>query len=105
MATAAQEVGARGLYLTVITMIRWATDAEVRLDVAEWQDLGSPPSDLVARTIARWWGDRFECAANLRAFGRDQEFNMAEAQEECLTIGAVSDETVTALWEYLEDKR
>jgi hypothetical protein len=76
----------RGLYLIVITMTRWATDAQVRLDVAEWQDLGSPLSDLVARTIARLWGDRFDCAPNLRAFGRGQEFNMADAQEECLTL-------------------
>ena len=95
----------RGLYLIVITMTRWATDAQVRLDVAEWQDLGSPLSDLVARTIARLWGDRFDCAPNLRAFGRGQEFNMADAQEECLLIASVSDDTVTALWEYLEDKR
>jgi hypothetical protein len=95
----------RGLYLIVITMTRWATDAQVRLDVAEWQDLGSPLSDLVARTIARLWGDRFDCAPNLRAFGRGQEFNMADAQEECLMIASVSDDTVTALWEYLEDKR
>jgi hypothetical protein len=61
-------------------MTRWATDPEVRLDVAEWQDLGSPLSDLVARAIARCWGDRFDCAPNLRAFGRDQEFNMADAR-------------------------
>jgi hypothetical protein len=86
-------------------MIRWATDAEVRLEVAEWQDLGSPLSDSVARTLARWWGDRFELAPNLRAFGHGQEFNMADAQEECLTIDSVSEETLTALWEYLEDKR
>jgi hypothetical protein len=95
----------RGLYLTVITMIRWATDAEVRLDMAEWQVLGPPLSDLVARTIARCRGDRFDCAPNLRALGRGQEFNMADAQEECLMIASVSDDTVTALWEYLEDKR
>jgi hypothetical protein len=42
---------------------------------ADWKDLGSPLSDLVARAIARRWGDRFDCAPNLRAFGRDQEFN------------------------------
>ena len=95
----------RGLCLTVITMTRRADDAEVRIEVAEWQDLGSPLSDLVARTIARLWGDRFECAPNLRAFGRGQEFNMADAQDECLTIAPVADDTVTALWEYLEDKR
>ena len=89
----------------VITAARWATDAEVRFDVAEWQDLGSPLSDLVACTIARMWGDRFDCAPTLRAFGRDQEFNWADAQEECLLIASVSDDTVTALWEYLEDKR
>jgi hypothetical protein len=86
-------------------MIRWATEVEVRLDMAEWQVLGSPLSDLVARTIARCWGDRFDCASALRAFGRDLEFNMADAQEECLMIASVSDDTVTALWEYLEDKR
>jgi hypothetical protein len=86
-------------------MIRRATDAQVRLDMAEWQVLGSPLSDLVARTVARCWGDRFDCAPTLRAFGRDQEFNMAEAQEECLMIASVSGDTVTALWEYLEDKR
>ena len=86
-------------------MIRWATEAEVRLDMAEWQVLGSPLSDLVARTVARCWGDRFDCAPTLRAFGRDREFNRADAQEECLMIASVSDDTVTALWEYLEDKR
>jgi hypothetical protein len=95
----------RGLHLMVITTTRWATEAEARLDAAEWQDLGSPLSDMVARTIARWWGDRFERAPNLRAFGHGQEFNAADAQEECLTIAPASEETLTALWEYLEDKR
>jgi hypothetical protein len=89
----------------VITAARWATGAEVRLDVAQWEELGSPLSDIVAYTIARWWGDRFECTPNLRAFGHGQEFNLAVAQEECLTIASAYDNTVTALWEYLEDKR
>jgi hypothetical protein len=86
-------------------MTRWATDAEVRLEVAQWRDRGSPLSDIVARTIARWWGDLLEHAPNLRAFGHDQEFNMAEAQEECQTIASGSADPLTALWEYLEDKR
>jgi hypothetical protein len=89
----------------VITTARWATGAEVRLDVAQWEELGSPLSDIVARTIAHWWGDRFERAPNLRAFGHGQEFNLTDAQDECLTIAPASDDTVTALWEYLEDKR
>ena len=95
----------RGLQLMVITTTRWATEAEARLDVAEWEDLGSPLSDMVARTIARWWGDRFERAPNLRAFGHGREFSAVDAQEECLTIASASEETLTALWEYLEDKR
>jgi len=89
----------------VTTAARWATDAEVRLDVAQWEELGSPLSDIVAHTIARRWGDRFERAPNLRAFGHSQEFNVADAQEECLTIASASEYTLTALWEYLEDKR
>ena len=89
----------------VITAARWATDAEVRLGVAQWEELGSPLSDIVAQTIARWWGDRFERARNLWAFGHGQEFNAADAQEECQSIASAWDDTVTALWEYLEDKR
>ena len=89
----------------VITATGWAADAEVGLDVAEWQELGSPLSDVVARTIARWWGDRFERAPNLRAFGHGQEFNVADALEECLTFAPASADALTALWEYLEDKR
>jgi hypothetical protein len=73
--------------------------------VARWEELSSPLSDIVAQTIARWWGDRFECAPNLRAIGHGQEFNLADAQEECLTIASAYDDTVTPLWEYLEDKR
>jgi hypothetical protein len=88
-----------------ITAARRATGAEVLLDVAQWEKLGSPLSDRVALAVARWWGDLFERAPNLRAFGRGQEFNVADAQEECLTIASAWDDTVTALWEYLEDKR
>jgi hypothetical protein len=89
----------------VITAARWATAAEVRLSMAQWEELGSPLSDVVAQTIARWWGDRFERAPNLRAFGHGQEFNVADALDECLTIASAYDDTYTALWEYLEDKR
>ena len=89
----------------VITAARRATAAEIRLEVARWEELGAPLSDIVAQTIARWWGDRFERAPNVRAFGHGQEFNLADALEECLTIASAYDDTVTALWEYLEDKR
>jgi hypothetical protein len=89
----------------VITTARRATDAEIRLGMAQWEEHGSPLSDIVAHTLARWWGDRFKRAPNLKAFGHDQEFNVAAALEECLTIASASDNTVTALWEYLEDKR
>ena len=41
----------------------------------------------------------------IRAFGHGQEFNLADALEECLTIASAYDDTVTALWEYQEDKR
>jgi hypothetical protein len=89
----------------VITTARWATDVEIRLGVAQWEEVGSPLSDIVAQTIARWWGERFERTPNLRAFGHGREFNLADALEECLTIASAYDDTVTALWEYLEDKR
>jgi hypothetical protein len=89
----------------VFNTARSATSAEVRFDIACWEELGSPLSAVVAQAIARWWGDLFEHAANLRAFGRGQEFNVADALEECLTIAPVPGNTVTALWEYLEDKR
>ena len=89
----------------VITTARPAIGAEVRLAMAQWEELGSTLSDIAALAIARWCGDRFECAPNLRAFGHGQEFNGADAQEECLKISSAYDDTVTALWEYLEDKR
>jgi hypothetical protein len=89
----------------VITTARPTTSAEVRLEVAQWEKLGSPLSDTVAQTIARWWGDLSEHAPNLKAFGHGREFNVADALDECLTIASASDHTVTALWEYLEDKR
>ena len=38
----------------VITAARWATAAEVRLNMAQWEELGRPLSDVVAQTIARW---------------------------------------------------
>ena len=38
------------------TMPRWATDEGVRRAMAEWRILGSPLSDMVARTIAREHG-------------------------------------------------
>jgi hypothetical protein len=89
----------------LLTMPRWTADERVRRDMAEWRILGSPLSDVVARTIARWCGGWFGHVPNLRAFGYGQEFNLADALEECLTIAAASEDSVTALWEYLEDKR
>jgi hypothetical protein len=87
------------------TLPRWATDEGVRRDMAEWRILGSPLSDLVARTIARWCGDWFGPVPNLRAFGAGNRFSLADALDECLLIAPLSEDTVTALWEYLEDKR
>jgi hypothetical protein len=84
---------------------RWATDERVRRGMAEWRILGSPLSDTVARTIARWCGDWFGHTPNLRAFGRGEEFNLADALDECQMIAPVSEDAVTALWEYLEEKR
>jgi hypothetical protein len=84
---------------------RPAAGADVRLAMLRWEELGSPLPDIVAVAIARWWGDRFERAPNLRALGHGQEFNRADASEECLTFSSSTDHTLTALWEYLEDKR
>jgi hypothetical protein len=89
----------------LFTMPRWAADEVVRHDMAEWRILGSPLSEMVARTIARWCADWFGHVPNLRAFGQGKEFNLAGALEECLTIAPASEDSVTALWEYLEDKR
>lgn len=89
----------------VITTGRPASGAEVRLAMARWEELGSLLPDCIALSIARWWGDRFERTPSLRAFGHGQEFNLADALDECLTIASAYDDTVTALWEYLEDKR
>jgi hypothetical protein len=86
-------------------MPRWAIDEGVRRDMAEWRILGSPLSDTVARTIARWCGDWFGPVPNLRAFGAGNEFSLPGALDECLMIAPVSEDAVTALWEYLEGRR
>jgi hypothetical protein len=70
----------------LITTPRWAANDEVRHDMAAWRILGSPLSDMVARTIARCWGDPFESAPNLRALGHGKEFDLAGALEECLIL-------------------
>ncbi|HEX4087637.1 MAG TPA: hypothetical protein VHZ33_02910 [Trebonia sp.] len=87
------------------TTPRWAADQGIRRDMAQWRILGSPLSDRAARTIARWCGDWFGPVPNLRAFGHGQEFNLADALDECLMIAPASEDSVTALWEHLEDKR
>jgi hypothetical protein len=51
-----------------------------------------------------WQGQRYAQAVK-GCRGRLGRAAMADAQEECLMIASVSDDTVTALWEYLEDKR
>lgn len=73
--------------------------------MAEWRILGWPLSDKVARTIARWCGDWFGPLPNLWAFGAGNAFNLADALDECLMIAPASEDAVTALWEYLQDKR
>ena len=37
----------------VITAARRAAAAEVRLNMAQWEELGEPLSDVVAQTVAR----------------------------------------------------
>jgi hypothetical protein len=84
---------------------QWATGEEIRRAMAAWRILGSPLAVTVARAVAHQWGEQLEHAPNLRAFYLGKEFSLNEALDECLTIASAADDTVTALWEYLEHRR